>query len=292
MYYHLASRCVRRSWLCGFDELTKTNYDHRKAWLEDRLFELTKCFALALHGYAIMSNHFHLVVYFDPIEASRWSDEEVVDRWLNAFPPTVTKSDTDLASPREIQRNEMLEDPEQIAHARETLGSLSMFMKHLKQPFARAANKEDDCKGHFFESRFYSGALLTEEAVLSAMVYVDLNPVRADIIRTIEESEYTSLAHRLKVHTNNAASLAEYIGPVVSGITQAAPEVLILPMTVQGYLDHLETLTNKAVTTDVKTQWLQRIHAFHHRQRAYGSKDSLQNWSKRRGWNRPGKALA
>mgnify|MGYP006085397397 FL=1 len=72
--------------------------------------------------------------------------------------------------------------PERLVHARQTLGSLSMFMKHLKQPIAYQANKEDRCSGHFFEGRFYSGALLDENAVIAAMAYVDLNPIRAKIV--------------------------------------------------------------------------------------------------------------
>ena len=79
------------------------------------------------------------------------------------------------------RRELMLDNPDCVAGARATLGSLSHFMKHLKQPIARRANLENDRTGHFFEQRFYSGALLTEEALLAAMVYVDLNPVRAGL---------------------------------------------------------------------------------------------------------------
>ena len=70
-------------------------------------------------------------------------------------------------------------------------------MQHLKQPIARRANEEDDCKGHFFEQRFYSGALLSEEAVLAAMAYVDLNPVRAKLARRLAQCHHTSISARL-----------------------------------------------------------------------------------------------
>ena len=89
-------------------------------------------------------------------------------------------------------------------------------MKHLKQPIARRANLEDDCTGHFFEQRFYSGALLTEEALIAAMAYVDLNPVRAELAGRIEEIRDTSIRERLQV--NSAEALADYLRPVVSGL--------------------------------------------------------------------------
>ena len=89
-------------------------------------------------------------------------------------------------------------------------------MKHLKQPIARRANLEDDCTGHFFEQRFYSGALLTEEALIAAMAYVDLNPVRAKLAKRIEAIRDTSIGERLQV--NSAEALADYLRPVVSGL--------------------------------------------------------------------------
>jgi hypothetical protein len=78
---------------------------------------------------------------------------------------------------------------------------MSAFMQHLKQPIARQANGEDEVKGHFFEQRFYLGALLCEEALLAAMAYVDLNPVRARIAKDIEQCDHTSIAKRLEGNT-------------------------------------------------------------------------------------------
>ena len=94
-------------------------------------------------------------------------------------------------------------------------------MKHLKQPIARRANLEDDRTGHFFEQRFYSGALLTEEALIAAMAYIDLNPVRAKLAKRIEEIRDTSIGERLQV--NSAEALADYLRPVLSGLDDRSP---------------------------------------------------------------------
>ena len=89
-YYHVSSRCVRRALLCGVDQHTGKNYEHRRGWIEDRVRVLASLFSLELCAYAVMSNHYHLVVKLNPNEASRWSDDEVLDRsfagpcWCNA----------------------------------------------------------------------------------------------------------------------------------------------------------------------------------------------------------------
>ena len=117
-----------------------------------------------------------LVLRHDPLAGRGWSNEEVARRWVEAFPPTERGEVVEALKPE--RRELILDDPGRVARARCTLGSMSHFMKHLEQPIARRANLEDDRTGHFFEQRFYSGAMLTEEALIAAMAYVDLNPPR------------------------------------------------------------------------------------------------------------------
>ena len=212
--YHLVSRCVRRGFLCGVDDYDNRDYSHRRAWLVERMRQLAPCFAVDIYSYTILGNHFHLVLRHDPLAHRDWADEEVAWRWFEAFPPSQRGA---VAAELKPERRElMLGDPDRVARARRTLGSMSDFMKHLKQPIARRANLEDDRTGHFFEQRFYSGALLTEEALIAAMAYVDLNPVRAELAERIEAIRDTSIADRLQV--NSAEALAAYLRPVLSGL--------------------------------------------------------------------------
>ena len=55
-FYHCTNRCVRRTFLCGVDELTGNNYSHRKDWLEARMLALCDWFSVDIYAYAIMSS--------------------------------------------------------------------------------------------------------------------------------------------------------------------------------------------------------------------------------------------
>ena len=239
--YHLVSRCVRRAFLCGVDERDDRDYSHRRAWLVERLARIAPCFAVDVYAYTVLSNHFHLVLRHDPLAGRGWSDEEVARRWVEAFPPTERGKVVEALKPE--RRELILDNADRVARARVTLGSMSHFMKHLKQPVARRANLEDDCTGHFFEQRFYSGALLTEEALIAAMAYVDLNPVRAELAERIEEIRDTSISERLQV--NSAEALADYLRPVVSGLEVWAPPSESPPVAVVGVESQIdgETVT-------------------------------------------------
>lgn len=289
LLYHLVSRCVRRAWLCGTDPDTARNYDHRKDWLEKRLQQLVRCFAVELFGYAIMSNHFHLIVRYDPTAAQMWSDEEVADRWL-----ICAGKAPDFASEgsncRDVERKRLLDNPIKLARLRATLGSLSGFMKHLKQPIAVRANREDECSGHFFEGRFYSGALLDDGAVIGALAYVDLNPVRSNLVKQAVEATHTSLAHRLEELAADESRLQAYLGPIASGLDCSKPgQSLTLPITLGAYLDHLtEYSRERDLPEDKRSNWYKRVALFKHRQRAFGFAENINSWATKKGWSRIG----
>ena len=63
---HVMNRTVRRCFLMGNDPLTGKNFDHRKDWMEDELQHLAACFGIDLLTYAILSNHFHLILRSRP----------------------------------------------------------------------------------------------------------------------------------------------------------------------------------------------------------------------------------
>ena len=84
-YYHCISRCVRRAFLCGSDPLTGFDFEHRRQWIADRIKLLSSVFAIDLCAFAIMANHYHLVLRIDVERVKQWSDHEVAKRWLQIF---------------------------------------------------------------------------------------------------------------------------------------------------------------------------------------------------------------
>jgi REP element-mobilizing transposase RayT len=199
-YYHCISRCVRRAFLCGEDSLTGFNFEHRRQWIIDRIKLLCTVFAVDLCAYAIMSNHYHIVVRIDADQVKNWSDEEVARRWLQIFSgPLLMHQYLDNADLTAMESEWVAE---LITIWRERLCDLSWFMRCLNEPIARMANREDHCTGRFWEGRFKSQALLDARAVLACMAYVDLNPIRAAMAKTPEKSNYTSIQERI-LHPND-----------------------------------------------------------------------------------------
>lgn len=200
-YYHVVARCVQRAWLWGYDEYAKRDYSHRKAWVLERLGVLSRIFAIDICAYAVMANHYHLVVHVNRSAATRWSNTEVAARWgaLFSVPPLVERWLRGTASPMEAEAAQQL-----FGRWRQRLHDISWFMRCLNEQLARRANAEDRCTGRFWEGRFKSQALLDEAGLLTAMAYVDLNPIRSGIAATPENSEFTSIYERM--HTLVARS--------------------------------------------------------------------------------------
>jgi hypothetical protein len=146
-YYHCISRCIRRAFLCGEDHLTGKNYEHRKAWVTERLDYLAKTFAIDICSYAVMSNHYHVVLRVDVDKANQWSEANVVRRWdrVCKVPDFVSKYLKGEASEGvKVMAQDLIDT------WRERLTDISWFMRFLNEYLAREANKEDNCKGRFY----------------------------------------------------------------------------------------------------------------------------------------------
>ena len=216
-YYHCISRCVRRAFLCGEDKYSGINYEHRRQWLADRMTLLAKHFAIDVCAYAILHNHYHLVLRINSEAAKAMTNQQVVDNWTAIYTSGNESVNQYLQGKggKSVKRSAR----KVIKRWRKRLCNISWFMRAMNEYIAKRANREDEVKGHFWEERFKSQALLDDTALLGCLAYVDLNPIRAGIVENLENSDFTSIQLRIKKlkesQTKNKIADAQNVEPQI-----------------------------------------------------------------------------
>lgn len=234
-YYHCVSRCVRRAYLCGSDSHSGQNYAHRRQWLEDKLLELGRLFALDICAYAIMSNHYHVVLHINKARANAWNQTQIIDIWHQLFSGNMLSQRYSQGATLSKAEHKVLTTI--IEQWRQRLMDISWFMRVLNESIARQANAEDNCSGRFWEGRFKSQALLDEAALAACMAYVDLNPIRAKLANTSETSDHTSVKRRITdalIHQQPTNVLFPFVGHPRKNMPQG------LPFKLNDYLELVE----------------------------------------------------
>ncbi len=225
-YYHCYSRCVRRAFLCGQDVSTNTGYEHRRQWLEDKIYEASAAFALDLCTYAIMSKHYHVVLHVNKPQADAWNMDEIINKWHMLYKGDVLSQRYIKGEPLGKAELATLNDKAELW--REQLMDISWFMRFVNESIARQTNAEDNCTGRFWEGRFNSQALLDESALAACMVCVDLNPIRSDIAKTPETSDHTSIKKRIQyiLNTDQQKLQPEGLYPFIDSPRENMPDGL------------------------------------------------------------------
>jgi len=114
----------------------------------ERLQFLTSIFTIDTCAYAIMSNHYHLVLHVNELENSQLTDEEVCQRWNSLYSmPTLVSQ---WRARTGLSEGESLMVKTVINRWRERLMDISWFMRSINEFIARKANKEDNCAGRFY----------------------------------------------------------------------------------------------------------------------------------------------
>lgn len=196
-YYHCVNRCVRRAFLCGKDKHSGKNYEHRRAWIADKIKDLAEVFAIDVAAYSVMSNHYHIVLRVDQEMAESWNSLEIIEQWNALFNLPVIISRFLKGECTTAAELKVVDEITQKWRLR--LMDISWFMRILNEFVARESNREDNVTGRFWEGRFKSQALLDEQAIIACMAYVDLNPIRAELAKTPEQSDYTSIQERIQL---------------------------------------------------------------------------------------------
>jgi len=171
--YHLICRTACQAYLFG---------DEEKEMFVHLLFQQARFAGIEVLSYCIMSNHVHLLARVSPIESL--PDQELLKRYQDYYGsekvPQSTYSFTELESILRAGGTEA-----DIARQRilSRMGDLPAFMRELKQRFTLWYNHKHDNQGTIWASRYKS--LIVEnapESLTRVAAYIDLNPVRAEII--------------------------------------------------------------------------------------------------------------
>ena len=216
------NRVVRRCFLLGDDPVTGKNDDHRILWIEDLLKRFSAAFGIDLLGFAILSNHFPLILRSRPDVVTTWTDADVARRWLRLCPFRKT-SDGLPAEPTPAEIETIRNNPEKLAAVRQRLSDIGWWMRLLCQQVATRANRDDREVGKFWQSRSRAVRLLDEPALLACAACVDLNPIRAALAERLETSDFTSVQRRIQAMPTQPATSRQTPARAASSIPSQPP---------------------------------------------------------------------
>ena len=224
---HIVQRCVRRSFLTGFDPVSGKDFSFRREWIRVRMERIASVFAVDVLSYAILSNHLHIVARNRPEVVKTWSSEQIALRWLRVFPGCHT--DEFLGDPTEAQVSALAGNKEKMDSIRRRLSDFSWFMKALCEPIARVANRQDQVTGHFGEGRFKAQAITDEAGLLACSMYVALNPIRAAMASSPDQAVNTSACDCIQASKG-------------AKIDSSALELVVIPTDEAGRIRRTSTL--------------------------------------------------
>jgi|688.fasta_scaffold00158_56 hypothetical protein len=188
-WYHCISGCVQQKRL-----LNNNGFD-RKGWVELRTQELASIFAIDVAGHAVLDSHMHFVLRIDEAKGKGFTNEEVVRRWGELYPPRNRRGE--ILEITDDWVSQKASEADWVKERRRRLMDLGWFHKCLKEPLSRLINKIDGTRGTIFASRYKSIGILDDASLLRVMAYVDLNPVAAGVAKLPETSLYTSIRQRV-----------------------------------------------------------------------------------------------
>ena len=170
--YHIMSRTALDGFPFG---------DVEKDELVKIIKKISKLFFVEVFGYCVMSNHFHVLA--QTIPEQYFSDEDIVARLKAHYGKGLEISE------------------EQVDKYRKKLSRLSNYMKEIKQAFSWYYNKRHDRRGTLWGERFKSVIVENGETLINCLAYIDLNPIRAGLVKRPEDYRWNSIGYHIQ--TNN-----------------------------------------------------------------------------------------
>jgi len=181
--YHCMSRAVGGEHLFG---------DREKEVFRKQMWHVALFCGVDVLTYCVMSNHFHILVRVR--EAECVSDEELVRRYGLLYHRE--KGQTEAL--RGILKQDGKNAEEMRLKLLARMSDVSAFMKELKQRFSIWYNRSHKRYGTLWAERFKS-VLVEDKAnsLRTVAAYIDLNPVRADLVVDPKDYRFCGYAEAL-----------------------------------------------------------------------------------------------
>jgi len=202
-HYHCISRVVDRNFVFGVRERDV----FRKILRQVEAFT-----GVRVTTWTILSNHFHVLLEVPPKPAAPLTDDEILERCRCLYTPASMD-----AIAWEFQNAQRMGE-EELGRLRHKylrrMWDLSEFMLTLKQKFSLWFNRTHGRVGTLWEARFKSVIVEGEwSALLKVAAYIDLNAVRAGLVKSPEDYRWCgygeALAGNRSARRGLAAALSE-----------------------------------------------------------------------------------
>ncbi len=169
-------------------------HDKEKEFFMKLIERFASGFFVQIHAFCVMGNHFHILASGLELEAQLASKDELLKRYKQIYP-----KEPEPPPGSYLPNGNLIPDEDGgIERLRDRLGSISRFVQELKQTFSRWYNKSHHRKGYLWSERFKGVIVSKGEAQLMCSAYIDLNPLRANIVRRPEDYRWCSLGLRVR----------------------------------------------------------------------------------------------
>lgn len=182
--------------------------DQAKEVLRKQLWQVADYCGVQIVTYAILSNHFHVLLRVPQKDAV--SDAELLRRYRVLYPKPTQYQQTRHEALVELLKE--VDHPEAEAWRRRQfamMGDVSQFMKLVKQRFSVWFNRTHRRYGTLWAERFKSVLVEGRGRVLIAMsAYIDLNAVRAGLVSDPKDYRFCGYAEAVAGNAVARAGLA------------------------------------------------------------------------------------